>query len=205
MPRGPEQATGPGSMASASPAACSVTRTASNWASANPTNWPSRWIRRKSIACWIIFLPQPGAAGVGPPRALGKLRSLMEVARALQNSLSTERSPDRRRGRRAFRHPLRAGIPAAPQKQDSKWLPRAMTRPHSILLDLRVPTSVIPAGCMRRDLLSMSFDPLESRASARNAPSRLSNSAALCVCRSFGCAAGCRKTRAFPRRKIPSA
>jgi sigma-B regulation protein RsbU (phosphoserine phosphatase) len=96
---------------------------------------------------------------------LGKLRSLMEVARALQNSLSTTEVLTAvvdaalavtgcERGFMMLRKDGELEVAVARDK-DGKQLPAE---------DLRVPTSVIQRALhSRRDLLSMSFDPLVER------------------------------------------
>ncbi|HEY1758171.1 MAG TPA: SpoIIE family protein phosphatase [Bryobacteraceae bacterium] len=92
---------------------------------------------------------------------LGKLRSLMEVARALQNSLSTQEILTAvvdaalsvtgcERGFLMLRKDGELDIAVARDK-DGRQLPPE---------DLRMPTSVIQRALhSRRDLLSMSFDP----------------------------------------------
>jgi serine phosphatase RsbU (regulator of sigma subunit) len=109
------------------------------------------------------------AAGEGANH-LGKLRSLMEVARALQNSLSTQEILTAvvdaalavtgcERGFLLLRKetPRNDGDleVAVARDKEGKQLPAE---------DLRVPTSVIQRALhSRRDLLSMSFDPLVER------------------------------------------
>ncbi len=97
---------------------------------------------------------------------LAKLRSLLEVARALQNSLSTQEVLTAvvdaalavtgcERGFLLLRKGSDLEVAVA-RDQDGKALPPE---------DLRVPTSVIHrALTSRRDLLSMSFDPLAAGA-----------------------------------------
>ncbi|HLH43529.1 MAG TPA: SpoIIE family protein phosphatase [Bryobacteraceae bacterium] len=112
-------------------------------------------------------LPAPRAAWEGP-NSLEKLRSLMEVARALQNSLST-------------REVLTAVVDAALsvtgcergflllRKDRELEVAVARDREGKPLEagDLRVPTSWIQRALnSRRDLLSMSFDPLASQDAA---------------------------------------
>jgi sigma-B regulation protein RsbU (phosphoserine phosphatase) len=96
---------------------------------------------------------------------LAKLRSLMEVARALQNSLSTNEVLTAvvdaalavtgcERGFLLLRKDSELEVVVA-RDHDGKPLPAE---------DLRVPTSVIKRALhSRRDLLSMSFDPLEEQ------------------------------------------
>ena len=96
---------------------------------------------------------------------LGKLRSLMEVARALQNSLSTHEVLTTvvdaalsvtgcERGFMLLRKEGEYEVTVA-RDRDGKQLPPE---------DLRVPTSVIQRALhSRRDLLSMNFDPLEAQ------------------------------------------
>ncbi len=96
---------------------------------------------------------------------LGKLRSLMEVARALQNSLSTQEVLTAvvdaalavtgcERGFLMLRKVSDLEVAVARDKAGQP-LPAE---------DLRVPTSVIQRALhSRRDLLSMSFDPLEQQ------------------------------------------
>ncbi len=105
-----------------------------------------------------------GSGGIGASN-LAKLRSLVEVARALQNSLSTQEV-------------LTAVVDAALavtgcergflllRKQGELEVAVARDRGGKPLAadDLRVPTSVIKRALhTRRDLLSMSFDPLEEQ------------------------------------------
>jgi sigma-B regulation protein RsbU (phosphoserine phosphatase) len=101
------------------------------------------------------------AAGADGTTHLGKLRSLMEVARALQNSLSTTEVLTAvvdaalavtgcERGFLMLRKDGELEVAVARDKE-GKQLPAE---------DLRVPTSVIQRALhSRRDLLSMSFDP----------------------------------------------
>jgi sigma-B regulation protein RsbU (phosphoserine phosphatase) len=103
-------------------------------------------------------------AGMGPNN-LAKLRSLMEVARALQNSLSTQEVLTAvvdaalavtgcERGFLLLRKAMELEVTVA-RDRDGQPLPPE---------DLRVPTSVIQRALhSRRDLLSMSFDPLEQQ------------------------------------------
>ena len=96
---------------------------------------------------------------------LGKLRSLMEVARALQNSLSTNEVLTAvvdaalsvtgcERGFMLLRKEGDLEVAVARDKE-GKQLPRE---------ELRVPTSVIQRALhSRRDLLSMNFDPLSEQ------------------------------------------
>ncbi len=103
-----------------------------------------------------------GALG---PNNLAKLRSLVEVARALQNSLSTQEVLTAvvdaalavtgcERGFLLLRKSGELDVAVA-RDNAGKGL-----EPH----DLRVPTSVIQRALnSRRDLLSMSFDPLEQQ------------------------------------------
>ncbi len=100
-------------------------------------------------------------AGAEGSSHLGKLRSLMEVARALQNSLSTTEVLTAvvdaalsvtgcERGFLMLRKDGELEVAVARDKE-GKQLPAE---------DLRVPTSVIQRALhSRRDLLSMSFDP----------------------------------------------
>src|SRR5580704_3322283 len=104
------------------------------------------------------------SGGVGANN-LGKLRSLMEVARALQNSLSTQEVLTAvvdaalavtgcERGFLMLRKDGELEVAVARDK-GGQPLPAE---------DLRVPTSVIQRALhSRRDLLSMSFDPLEQQ------------------------------------------
>jgi phosphoserine phosphatase RsbU/P len=103
-----------------------------------------------------------GGLGAGN---LGKLRSLVEVARALQNSLSTQEVLTAvvdaalavtgcERGFLLLRKQAELEVAVA---RDQGGKPLAAD-------DLRVPTSVIKRALhSRRDLLSMSFDPLEEQ------------------------------------------
>ncbi|HEY7333715.1 MAG TPA: SpoIIE family protein phosphatase [Bryobacteraceae bacterium] len=99
------------------------------------------------------------------PNNLEKLRSLMEVARALQNSLSTQEvltavvdaalsMTGCERGFLMLRKPPELEVAIA-RDREGKALQAE---------DLRVPTSVIQRALnSRRDLLSMSFDPLTTQ------------------------------------------
>ena len=101
-------------------------------------------------------------SGVESPNHLGKLRSLMEVVRALQNSLSTHEVLTAvvdaalsvtgcERGFLLLRKETDLEVTVA-RDREGKQLPRE---------ELRVPTSVIQRALhSRRDLLSMNFDPL---------------------------------------------
>jgi phosphoserine phosphatase RsbU/P len=101
----------------------------------------------------------------GETNNLEKLRSLVEVARALQNSLSTQEvltavvdaalaMTSCERGFLMLRKPSELEIAIA-RDRDGKALEAD---------DLRVPTSVIQRALnSRRDLLSMSFDPLAAQ------------------------------------------
>jgi len=103
--------------------------------------------------------------GAESPNSLEKLRSLMEVARALQNSLSTQEVLTAvvdaalsvtgcERGFLLLRKPQELEVAVA-RDREGKALEAK---------DLRVPTSVIQRALnSRRDLLSMSFDPLSSQ------------------------------------------
>lgn len=105
---------------------------------------------------------RPGAEG---SNHLGKLRSLMEVARALQNSLSTHEVLTTvvdaalsvtgcERGFLLLRKAGELDVTVA-RDREGKPLPPE---------DLRVPTSVIQRALhSRRDLLSMNFDPLSAQ------------------------------------------
>jgi len=123
----------------------------------------------------ITFILEPGEihrildqfstsshAGAEGSQHLGKLRSLMEVARALQNSLSTQEvlttvvdaALSVTGCERGFLMLRKAGELEVTVARDSegKQLPAE---------DLRIPTSVIQRALhSRRDLLSMNFDPL---------------------------------------------
>lgn len=101
----------------------------------------------------------PGAEG---PHHLGKLRSLMEVARALQNSLSTlevlttvvDAALQVTACERGFLLLRKDGELEVTVARDASGRPLPPE-------DLRVPTSVIQKALhSRRDLLSMSFDPM---------------------------------------------
>ncbi len=104
-------------------------------------------------------------AGSEGPNHLGKLRSLMEVARALQNSLSTQEVLTAvvdaalsvtgcERGFLLLRKGEGLDVAVA-RDAEGKPLPPE---------DLRVPTSVIQRALRsRRDLLSMNFDPLSAQ------------------------------------------
>jgi serine phosphatase RsbU (regulator of sigma subunit) len=103
-----------------------------------------------------------GALG---PNNLAKLRSLVEVARALQNSLSTQE---------VLTAVVDAALAVTGCERGFLLLRKASDLEVSVARDsvgkaleaheLRVPTSVIQRALnSRRDLLSMSFDPLEQQ------------------------------------------
>src|SRR5579871_3408885 len=110
------------------------------------------------------FSTSSHAAGV-EANNLAKLRSLMEVARALQNSLSTQEVLTAvvdaalavtgcERGFLMLRKTEDLEVTVARDRAGQPLPPE----------DLRVPTSVIQRALhSRRDLLSMSFDPLEQQ------------------------------------------
>lgn len=123
-------------------------------------------------------------AGSEGPHHLGKLRSLMEVARALQNSLSTQEVLTAvvdaalsvtgcERGFLLLRKGEELDVTVA---RDSEGRPLPPE-------ELRVPTSVIQRALRsRRDLLSMNFDPLSAQgASPEMSVAALELRSAVCI------------------------
>ena len=114
----------------------------------------------------ILEQLQPSSSSIAATGSnLGKLRALVEVARALQSSLSTEdvltsvvdAALAVTGTERGFLLLRRAGELDVAVARDRKGAPLAKD-------DLKVPMSVIKrALSQRRELLSMSFDPLEEQ------------------------------------------
>jgi len=104
-------------------------------------------------------------SGETASRNLANLRSLMEVARALQNSLSTEEVLIAVVDAALAVTRCERGFLLLRKLQDLEVaVARDGAGQHLDASDLRVPTSVIRRALQsRRDLLSMSFDPLEEQ------------------------------------------
>jgi serine phosphatase RsbU (regulator of sigma subunit)/pSer/pThr/pTyr-binding forkhead associated (FHA) protein len=107
----------------------------------------------------------PAETGVSSTSNLGKLRALVEVARALQSSLSTndvltavvDAAMAVTATERGFLLLRRNGELAVAVARDRRGGPLATS-------DLKVPTTVINRALrQRRELLSMSFDPMEEQ------------------------------------------
>lgn len=104
-------------------------------------------------------------AGAEGANHLGKLRSLMEVARALQNSLSTQEVLTTVVDAALSVTGCERGFLLLRKNTDLEvTVARDNERKHLAPEDLSVPTSVIQRALhSRRDLLSMNFDPLSAQ------------------------------------------
>ena len=122
-------------------------------------------ITARSTGFWIRSRSTSHSGALGPNN-LAKLRSLVEVARALQNSLSTQEVLTAVVDAALAVTGCERGFLTAAQRTPELEVSVARDRVGKALEahELRVPTSVIRRALnSRRDLLSMSFDPLEQQ------------------------------------------